>query len=75
MHRRDLDEMVVPFITSFISEHLLLPACLKKDNVLFCTLPRGVDGTVACESALRSAGTLLTRVRAPPLAPRPDERP
>ncbi|GFO18699.1 hypothetical protein PoB_004520400 [Plakobranchus ocellatus] len=31
---------------------------------------RGVGGTVACESALRSAGTLLSRVRAPPSAPR-----
>ncbi|GFN79964.1 hypothetical protein PoB_000647000 [Plakobranchus ocellatus] len=36
---------------------------------------RGVGGTVACESALRSAGTLLSRVRAPPSAPRPDEGP
>ncbi|GFO05942.1 hypothetical protein PoB_003244700 [Plakobranchus ocellatus] len=32
----------------------------------------GVGDTVACESALRSAGTLLSRVRAPPSAPRPD---
>ncbi|GFN99542.1 hypothetical protein PoB_002604800 [Plakobranchus ocellatus] len=30
---------------------------------------RGVSDTVACESALRSAGTLLSRVRAPPSAP------
>ncbi|GFO24593.1 hypothetical protein PoB_005109800 [Plakobranchus ocellatus] len=29
-----------------------------------------VDGTVASQSALRSAGTLLSRVRAPPSAPR-----
>ncbi|GFO01598.1 hypothetical protein PoB_002810300, partial [Plakobranchus ocellatus] len=36
---------------------------------------RGVGGTVACESALRSAGTLLSRVRAPPSAPRPDREP
>ncbi|GFN91784.1 hypothetical protein PoB_001829000 [Plakobranchus ocellatus] len=35
----------------------------------------GVGGTVACESALRSAGTLLSRVRAPPSAPRPDGGP
>ncbi|GFN80391.1 hypothetical protein PoB_000689700 [Plakobranchus ocellatus] len=34
-----------------------------------------VGGTVACESALRSAGTLLPRVRAPPSAPRPDGGP
>ncbi|GFN95883.1 hypothetical protein PoB_002238900 [Plakobranchus ocellatus] len=34
--------------------------------------PPGVGGTVACESALRSAGTFLSRVRAPPSAPRPD---
>ncbi|GFO14089.1 hypothetical protein PoB_004059400 [Plakobranchus ocellatus] len=35
----------------------------------------GVGGTLACESALRSLGTLLLRVRAPPLAPRPDGGP
>ncbi|GFO39728.1 hypothetical protein PoB_006623300 [Plakobranchus ocellatus] len=34
-----------------------------------------VGGTVDSESALRSAGTLLLRVRAPPLAPWPDGRP
>ncbi|GFO04487.1 hypothetical protein PoB_003099200 [Plakobranchus ocellatus] len=32
-------------------------------------LPGGVGGTVASESALRSAGTLLSRVRAPPPGP------
>ncbi|GFO48975.1 hypothetical protein PoB_007548000 [Plakobranchus ocellatus] len=30
---------------------------------------RGVGGTVASESAMRSVGTLLSRVRALPLAP------
>ncbi|GFO36037.1 hypothetical protein PoB_006254200 [Plakobranchus ocellatus] len=35
----------------------------------------GVGGTVACESALRSAGTLVSRVRAQPSAPRPDGGP
>ncbi|GFO14956.1 hypothetical protein PoB_004146100 [Plakobranchus ocellatus] len=35
----------------------------------------GVGGTVASESALRSAGTLLSRVRAPPPAPWPDGGP
>ncbi|GFN77344.1 hypothetical protein PoB_000385000 [Plakobranchus ocellatus] len=35
----------------------------------------GVGGTVASESALRSAGTLLSRVRAPPPAPCPDGGP
>ncbi|GFN98401.1 hypothetical protein PoB_002490700 [Plakobranchus ocellatus] len=35
----------------------------------------GVDSTVASESALRSAGTLLSRVRAPPPAPWPDGEP
>ncbi|GFN89561.1 hypothetical protein PoB_001606700 [Plakobranchus ocellatus] len=38
-------------------------------------LQGGVGSTVACESALRSAGILLSRVRAPPSAPRPDEGP
>ncbi|GFN76473.1 hypothetical protein PoB_000297900 [Plakobranchus ocellatus] len=37
--------------------------------------PNSVGGTVACESTLRSAGTLLSRVRAPPSAPRPDGGP
>ncbi|GFO33672.1 hypothetical protein PoB_006017700 [Plakobranchus ocellatus] len=32
----------------------------------------GIDGTVASESALRSAGNLLSRVLAPPPAPWPD---
>ncbi|GFO30809.1 hypothetical protein PoB_005731400 [Plakobranchus ocellatus] len=40
-----------------------------------CLLCEGVGGTVACESILRSAGTLLSRVRAPPSAPRPDGGP
>ncbi|GFO32426.1 hypothetical protein PoB_005893100 [Plakobranchus ocellatus] len=35
----------------------------------------GVGGTVASESVLRSAGTLMSRVRAPPLAPWPDRGP
>ncbi|GFN90903.1 nuak family snf1-like kinase 1 [Plakobranchus ocellatus] len=37
--------------------------------------PSGIDDTVASESALRSAGTLLSRVRAPPPAPRPEGGP
>ncbi|GFO42795.1 hypothetical protein PoB_006930000 [Plakobranchus ocellatus] len=36
---------------------------------------RGVGGTVAIESALRIAGTLLLRVGAPPPAPWRDEGP
>ncbi|GFO39793.1 hypothetical protein PoB_006629800 [Plakobranchus ocellatus] len=40
-----------------------------------CPHPRGVGSTVACESALRSAGTLLSRVRAPLPAPWPDGGP
>ncbi|GFO03174.1 hypothetical protein PoB_002967900 [Plakobranchus ocellatus] len=35
----------------------------------------GVGGSVVSESALRSAGTLLSPVRAPPLAPCPDGGP
>ncbi|GFN80013.1 tonsoku-like protein [Plakobranchus ocellatus] len=38
-------------------------------------LARGVGGTVACESALRSAGTLLLRVRALPSVPGPEGGP
>ncbi|GFO02126.1 hypothetical protein PoB_002863100, partial [Plakobranchus ocellatus] len=43
--------------------------------VCLCTSRRGVGSTVACESALRSAGTLLSRVRAPLPAPWPDGGP
>ncbi|GFO36875.1 hypothetical protein PoB_006338000 [Plakobranchus ocellatus] len=35
----------------------------------------GINSTVACESALRSAGTLLSRVRAPLPAPWPEGGP
>ncbi|GFO49796.1 hypothetical protein PoB_007630100 [Plakobranchus ocellatus] len=42
---------------------------------LFSGVRGGVGGTVASESALRSAGTLLSRVRAPPPAPWPDGGP
>ncbi|GFO02612.1 hypothetical protein PoB_002911700 [Plakobranchus ocellatus] len=42
---------------------------------LFLIVPMGVGSTVACESALRSAGTLLARVRAPLPAPWPDGGP
>ncbi|GFO06521.1 hypothetical protein PoB_003302600 [Plakobranchus ocellatus] len=34
----------------------------------------GVGGTVACEFALRSAGSLLSRIPAPPSVSRPDGR-
>ncbi|GFN83696.1 prolyl 4-hydroxylase subunit alpha-1-like protein [Plakobranchus ocellatus] len=46
--------------------------CDCKGSVLvYCvsTVLLGVGGTVASESTLRSAGTLLSRVRAPPPAP------
>ncbi|GFO07444.1 hypothetical protein PoB_003394900 [Plakobranchus ocellatus] len=38
-------------------------------------LKGGVGGTVDSESALRSEGTLLSRVRAPPSTPWPDVGP
>ncbi|GFO01757.1 low-density lipoprotein receptor-related protein [Plakobranchus ocellatus] len=38
-------------------------------------LPGGIDGIVASESALRSAGSLLSWVRAPPPVPWPDGGP
>ncbi|GFO35075.1 hypothetical protein PoB_006158000 [Plakobranchus ocellatus] len=42
-------------------------------NKIECTLmPWGDGGIVANESALRSTGALLSQVRAPPPAPRPD---
>ncbi|GFN85863.1 hypothetical protein PoB_001236900 [Plakobranchus ocellatus] len=49
---------------------------LKVEGGKFCyKTERGVGSTVACESALRSAGTLLSRVRAPLPAPWPDGGP
>ncbi|GFN85795.1 hypothetical protein PoB_001230100 [Plakobranchus ocellatus] len=47
----------------------------KKTQHLYLKNLRGVGGTVANESTLRSAGTLLSRVRAPPPAPWPDGGP
>ncbi|GFO41820.1 hypothetical protein PoB_006832500 [Plakobranchus ocellatus] len=44
-------------------------------NVCLLHFLRGVGGTVASESALRSAGILLSRVRAPLPAPWPDGGP
>ncbi|GFO26294.1 hypothetical protein PoB_005279900 [Plakobranchus ocellatus] len=43
--------------------------CLELAKMPLCG---DVAGTVASESALRSAGTLLSQVRATPLAPWPD---
>ncbi|GFO20746.1 hypothetical protein PoB_004725100 [Plakobranchus ocellatus] len=51
---------------------LLLDLMKAENNHCDAGTLRGVGGTVACESALRSAGTLLSRVRAPSSAPRPD---
>ncbi|GFN86085.1 retrovirus-related pol polyprotein from type-1 retrotransposable element r2 [Plakobranchus ocellatus] len=45
------------------------------NNKLIRRTDGGVGSTVACESALRSAGTLLSRVRAPLPAPWPDGGP
>ncbi|GFO49839.1 hypothetical protein PoB_007634400 [Plakobranchus ocellatus] len=45
------------------------------ENTHTHTFCGGVGGTVASESALRSAGTILSRVRAPPPAPWPDGGP
>ncbi|GFN82652.1 carboxyl-terminal pdz ligand of neuronal nitric oxide synthase protein-like [Plakobranchus ocellatus] len=51
------------------------PSNVFKCNVFKAYKKSGRGGTVACESALRSAGTLLSQVRAPPSAPRPDGGP
>ncbi|GFN75961.1 hypothetical protein PoB_000246700 [Plakobranchus ocellatus] len=45
------------------------------DSNKMASLCAGVGGTVASESAVRSAGTLLSQVRAPPLVPWPDGGP
>ncbi|GFO16138.1 hypothetical protein PoB_004264300 [Plakobranchus ocellatus] len=44
-------------------------------EILDPALREGLGDTVASESALRSAGTLLSRVRAPPPTPWPDGNP
>ncbi|GFO29575.1 hypothetical protein PoB_005608000 [Plakobranchus ocellatus] len=49
-------------------------SCEVNVPLLFFDL-KGVGGTVVSESALRSAGTLLSRVQAPPPAPWPDGGP
>ncbi|GFO47225.1 hypothetical protein PoB_007373000 [Plakobranchus ocellatus] len=41
-----------------------VPGDLRPDSQVTQPPTGGVGGTVACESALRSAGTLLSRVRA-----------
>ncbi|GFO00452.1 hypothetical protein PoB_002695700 [Plakobranchus ocellatus] len=50
-------------------------ATTKPSSALYSSSQPGVGSTVACESALRSAGTLLSRVRASPRGPRPDGGP
>ncbi|GFO03485.1 hypothetical protein PoB_002999000 [Plakobranchus ocellatus] len=60
---------------------ILIPHVMKKKTkpprlfFFFFFFFWGVRGTVACESALRSAGTLLSRAGAPPSVPRPDRGP
>ncbi|GFO47862.1 hypothetical protein PoB_007436700 [Plakobranchus ocellatus] len=44
-------------------------------KVVVPVLNGSIGGTVACESALKSAGTFLSRVRAPPSVPWPDGGP
>ncbi|GFO00623.1 hypothetical protein PoB_002712800 [Plakobranchus ocellatus] len=52
------------------ASHCVTHHCFKPGNNTITHT--GVGGSVAGESALRSAGTLLSRVRAPPPAPWPD---
>ncbi|GFO08010.1 hypothetical protein PoB_003451500 [Plakobranchus ocellatus] len=68
----DLFCIVIFFPNTVDDVHLLLFVLLNPPDILKL---RGVGGTVASESALRSAGTLLSRVRAPPSAPWPDGGP
>ncbi|GFN75996.1 thyrotropin-releasing hormone receptor [Plakobranchus ocellatus] len=67
-------------INKIIERTLLSGVQSKRLKVHSCppistTNTRGVDGTVANESAMKSARTLLSRVRAAPLAPWPDGGP
>ncbi|GFO46244.1 hypothetical protein PoB_007274900 [Plakobranchus ocellatus] len=60
----------------YTGENTLAVSCLSYLFKLSTSyISRGVGGTIACKSALRSAGTLLVRVRAPPSAPQPDRGP
>ncbi|GFO39692.1 hypothetical protein PoB_006619700 [Plakobranchus ocellatus] len=51
--------------------HSRCPSVFPKHSLAYW----GIGGTVASESALRSAGTFLSRVRAQPPAPWPDGGP
>ncbi|GFN79578.1 hypothetical protein PoB_000608400 [Plakobranchus ocellatus] len=62
---------IAHYFTSSYVGILITPEVVPFPSHCLMFLFGGVGGTVACESALRSAGTLLSRVRAPPSAPRP----
>ncbi|GFO35840.1 hypothetical protein PoB_006234500 [Plakobranchus ocellatus] len=56
-------------------QHYLKAEGFRKNSEWSLSQKRGVGSTVACKSALRSVGTPLSRVRAPPSAPRPNGGP
>ncbi|GFN97623.1 gypsy retrotransposon integrase-like protein 1 [Plakobranchus ocellatus] len=63
------------FILALVDAATRWPEAVPLKSIRFeprSLIKKGVGGTVAIESALRSAGTLLSRVRTPPPAPWPD---
>ncbi|GFO28316.1 sorting nexin-14, partial [Plakobranchus ocellatus] len=71
----EIPELLYPFMQFLKSEAAVnvLQFCLACDPTPGSL--GSVGDTVACESALRFAGTLPSRVRAPPSAPQPDRGP
>ncbi|GFO12208.1 hypothetical protein PoB_003871300 [Plakobranchus ocellatus] len=65
-HRHKISREVFPHpltVACWRQKAKRLTGCSETGQSVLC-LCRGVGGTVACESALRSAGTLLSRVLA-----------
>ncbi|GFN83539.1 hypothetical protein PoB_001004500 [Plakobranchus ocellatus] len=58
---------IIQYNVAFVNFHIKCSYV----NILCLSSVGYVGGTVACQSALTSAGTLLTLVRAPTSAPRP----
>ncbi|GFO06105.1 hypothetical protein PoB_003261000 [Plakobranchus ocellatus] len=76
--RADSLSTVPPTPQSFNDTHLIIldngfPT--KKQSPKSTQKSRGVGGTVDSESALRSAGTILSRVQAPSPSPWPERGP
>ncbi|GFO32698.1 hypothetical protein PoB_005920300 [Plakobranchus ocellatus] len=61
----------VPFFLRSSHSPIILKTKMGSKWIPFFPRMSGIGGSVANQSAMRSAGTLLSRVRAPPPAPWP----